>query len=182
MQRVNIDAVVQGLDAFGRPFGQAFAHVVTHRVGDAEQTQALPEEVGKQLTTAALIVTKGMMHADYRQAAAEQGDVDRLETVSNTEAEIARGDDSTQCANRPQLKATDGLGAELEEDHFVRGAAGRYLRVGCASQEHRGDLVAAAVEQAGVLPCAVQERPVIAVAELQDALFSLGRHKCPHRP
>jgi hypothetical protein len=67
LQRLDIDAVVQGLDTLGRPLRQAAAHVVTHRVRDTQQAQALAEQVGEQPPALALVVAKGMVHANHRQ-------------------------------------------------------------------------------------------------------------------
>ena len=41
LQPLDIDAVVQCLDSLDRPLRQATAHVVTHRIGNAEQAQTL---------------------------------------------------------------------------------------------------------------------------------------------
>ena len=67
----DIDAVVQGLDALGRPGGQASANLIAHGVGHPEQGQALTEAIGKQLTAKALVVAKPVVHADHRQVSAE---------------------------------------------------------------------------------------------------------------
>ena len=67
----DIDAVVQGLDALGRPAGQAGADFIAHGVGHAEQRQAFAEAIGKQLAAKALVVAKPVVHADHRQVSAE---------------------------------------------------------------------------------------------------------------
>ncbi|MNE37263.1 hypothetical protein D3C80_1311080 [compost metagenome] len=182
LQGVDVDAVVQGLDTLCRPLRQTAAHVVTHCIRHAQQAQAFAEQVGEDASPLALVVTESMVHADHRQAGAQQRHVDRLEAMGNAEGEIALGRDPPQCTDGAEFQATHSLGAELQEQHLVRRAAGRYLRVGGAGEEHRGDLVATPLEQAGVLTGAVQERPVIAMAELQDARFRAAGHTGPRRP
>ena len=122
-----------------------------------------------------------MVDADHRQARPQQGDVDRLETMGDAEAEVARCGDLAQVTDGAQLQATNGLGAVLHEQHFVGRATRGDLGIGNPGQKDRGHPIAAAREQVGILPRAVQERPVIAVAELQHMAFSRPCHKDPRR-
>ncbi len=181
LQLLDIDPVVQGLNALGRPLGQAAAHVVANRVGNTQQAQALTKQVGEQLATAPVVIAERMMHTDHRQLRCQQGDVHRLEAVRDAKAERARRGDLAQVADGAQLQATNGTGAVLHEQHFVRTAVSHDIRIGGTGQKHCRYAIALAGEQAGVLPRAVQKRPVIAVTELQYVSFNRACHK-PRRP
>ncbi|MNY04197.1 hypothetical protein D3C86_1368600 [compost metagenome] len=177
LQGIDVDAVVQRLNSRSRPLRQATAHVVAHRVGHTEQAQTLAEYMGEQFAAAALVVFKPVVHTNDRQRRTEQGDIDRLEAMSDAETEVARRGDLAQIADGTQLQATNGLGAVLHEQHFVGGAARGDFGIGNPGEKHRGHSITGPREQAGVLPCAVQERPVIAVAELQHMTFSRTCHR-----
>ncbi|RMR48830.1 hypothetical protein ALP86_05525 [Pseudomonas amygdali pv. mori] len=181
LQLLDVDPVVQRLNALGRPLGQAAAHVVADRIGNTEYAQALAKQVGEQLATAPVVIAERMMHTDHRQLRRQQGDVHRLEAVRDAKAERARRGNFAQVTDGTQLQAANGTGAVFHEQHFVRAAVGDHVGVGGAGQKHRRHPIALAGEQAGVLPRAVQKRPVIAVTELQHVTISRACHK-PRRP
>ncbi|MNP74434.1 hypothetical protein D3C76_1713110 [compost metagenome] len=97
--------------------------------------------------------------------------------MGDTKTEVARGGDLAQIGNGTQLQASDFAGAVLHEQHLVRGATGGDFSIGHASQEYRGHTIPGAHEQTGVLTGAVQERPIITVAELQHMSLSRACHK-----
>ncbi len=131
----------------------------------------------EQFAAATFVIVKSVMHANHRQRRAEQGDIDRLEAVGDAETEVARRGDLAQIADGPQLQATNGLGAVLHEQHFIGSTTRGDFGIGNPGEKHRGHSITGPREQAGVLPCAVQERPVIAVAELQHMTFSRTCHR-----
>lgn len=182
LQRSDVDAVVERLDPLRRPLRQATADIVAHRVGHRQQAQALAHQAGEDLARQPLVIAEGVVHANDRQTSGQAGDPDRLEAVRDAEAEVARTGDLAQVADRLQLEATDVPGAVLEEQYLVGGATRRHLRIGTPGEEHRGDLVRGSGEQAGVLTGTVEERPVVAVTELQDARFSRPSHTSPRPP
>lgn len=173
----DVDAVVEGLDALARPTRQAGAHVVAHRIGHAEQRQALAEEIGEQLTRAPAVVTEGMVHADHRQLAAEQGDIDGLETVGDADREVARSGDALEVADGGELETTHLATGVVEENHLVGGRTGLDLGTRRTGQIDGADLVGGAGEQRGVLPRAIEEGAVIAMAELQNPALWLAARR-----
>ena len=187
LHRGHVDAVVKGFDALGRPARQAGAHVVAHRIGHAEQGQALAEEIGEQLPRAAAIVAEGVMHPDHRQLRAQQCHIDRLEAVGDAQAKVPRGGDPADLRDGLELEPAHRAAGVIEEDHLVRGRATHHLIARRAGQVDGADLVGRADEERGVLPRAIEERAVIAVAELQHpglpAIRRLRRcHTRPPRP
>src|SRR5690606_22062236 len=102
--------------------------------------------------------------------------------------ERSRCGNTANITDSPQLQPTHVATAVVEKQHFIRRRASHDLLAGGSGQVDSTDLVGRALEKHGILPRAIKEGAVVAMAELQNPLLRLAgrlfrlRHTNPCHP